>query len=154
MSEIDDRPRPYRSELRLRQAAETRRRVIEAAADLFGQQGYRATTFAQIANGAGVSVETVQKYGPKSALLRHAVELAAFGVEGETDISATDVGKAMLQTRDRDEFAAVVGDAVLEINAASAGLWMTVVGAAQGDPELTEFQAQMLASVRGQIEQV
>lgn len=144
--------RPYRSELRERQAAETRRRVVEAAIALFSRQGYPATTFAQIAKEAGVSVETAQKHGPKAALLRHAVELAAFGVEGETDVFATGLGQAMLGSGSATEFASVIGDAILAINAPSADLWMTVTGASHGHEELKAFQAQMLGSVRGQVE--
>jgi AcrR family transcriptional regulator len=146
--------RPYRSELRQRQAAETRLRVVEAAVELFGRQGYRATTFAQLAKEAGVSVETVQKHGPKSALLQAAVELSSFGVEGETDFFETDLGKAMLQLRDREELAAFTGAAMLAINEPSAGVWMTVVGAAHGDEELSRYHAHMLSLIRGQVEHV
>ena len=117
MVDVDGRGRPYRSDLRQRQAAETRLRVVEAAVSLFGRQGYRATTFAQLAEEAGVSVKTVQEHGPKSALLQAAVELASFGVEGETDFFATDLGQAMLQVRDPGELAAMVGEAMLAINA-------------------------------------
>ena len=154
MTDTSDRARPYRSELRQRQAAETRLRVVEAAVKLFSRQGYRATTLAQIAQHAGVSTETVQKHGPKSALLQAAIELASFGVEGETDFFATDLGKRMLQVRDSDELAAFTGDAMLAINGPSAGLWMTVAGAAHGDQALSVYHAQMLALIRGQVEHV
>jgi len=154
MVEAQDRSRPYRSALRQRQAAETRLRVVEAAVTLFGRQGYRATTFSQLARESGVSVKTVQEHGPKSALLQAAVELASFGVEGETDFFATEVGQAMLQVRDADELAALVGEAMLAINTPSAGLWTTVAGAAHGDEELSGYHAQMLGLIRGQVEHV
>ena len=146
--------RPYRSDLRQRQAAETRLRVVEAAVALFGRQGYPATTFAQLAEEAGVSVKTVQEHGPKSALLQAAVELASFGVEGETDFFATELGQAILQVRDPGEMAFMTGEAMLAINAPSAGLWMTTVGASQGDEELRGFHAEMLALIRRQVEHV
>lgn len=146
--------RPYRSELRQQQAQETRQRVVEAALALFSSQGYRATTFSQLAKAAGVSIETVQKHGPKSALLQAAVEFASFGVEGETDIFATDFGKALRKVGDPDALATLVGAAMLEVIAPSAALWRTVVAAAHGDEELSGFQSQMLALVRGQIEVV
>jgi AcrR family transcriptional regulator len=146
--------RRYRSDLRQRQAAETRLRVVQAAVTLFGRHGYRATTFAQLAETAGVSVKTVQEHGPKSALLQAAVELASFGVEGETDFFATDLGRAMLEVRDADGLAAMIGDAMVAINSSSAGLWMTVLGAAQGDAELSRYHARMLGLIRGQVEHV
>ncbi|MEU1971428.1 TetR family transcriptional regulator [Microbacterium sp. NPDC019599] len=146
--------RPYRSELRERQAAETRHRVIESALRLFSRQGYRATTFAQIAADAGVSVETVQKHGPKTSLLQSAVQLAAFGVEGESDIFATDVGRAILAVRDADEFAALLGELILAVNAPSAGMWMTIAGAARGDEELSAYQSELLSGIRSQVGRV
>jgi len=151
---MSDSPRPYRSTLREQRAAATRLRVVRAAVELFSHQGYAATTFAQLARAAGVSVETVRKHGPKSALLRAALELASFGVEGETDFFATDLGRATLRVRDRDELATLVGDAMLAINAPSAALWMTVAGAAHGDEELSGYHAQLLASVRHQVDRV
>lgn len=154
MDHANNRGRPYHSELRQRQAAETRRRVVEAAVELFSRQGYQATTFAQIAKQAGVSVETVQKHGPKSALLQAAVELASFGVEGETDFFATDIGKAMLVLRSPDEFAVATGDVMLAVNGPSAGVWMATAGAAHGDPELRGYHAQMLGLIRRQIEHI
>jgi AcrR family transcriptional regulator len=146
--------RPYRSELRRRQAEETRLRVVQAAVSLFGRQGYRATTFAQLAQEAAVSVKTVQEHGPKSALLRAAIELASFGVEGESDFFNTAFGKTMLELGDEDDLAALVGRMMLAINAPSAGLWMTVVSAAHGDDELTGYLRDMLAEVRAQIAHV
>ncbi|MDT5195188.1 MAG: hypothetical protein QOH20_1942, partial [Mycobacterium sp.] len=50
--------RAYRSEFRQQQAEQTRSRVLEAAADLFGAEGYARTTLAKIAAAAGVSAET------------------------------------------------------------------------------------------------
>ncbi len=147
-------PRPYRSELRRQQAAETRRRVVEAAAETFARHGYQATTFEKIAKRAGVSVVTVQKLGTKPALLQAAVEITAFGVEGETDLFATDVGRALLQIHDPDTFAQFLGSAMLAINAPSAGVWMAVGVGAHGSAELRELQATMLRLIRGQVEHV
>lgn len=147
-------PRPYRSELRRRQAAETRRRVVEAAAETFARHGYQATTFAKIAKRADVSVVTVQKLGTKPALLQAAVELTSFGFEGETDLFATEVGRALLQIQDPDTLARFFGSAMLAINAPSAGVWMAVGVGAHGSPELRELQATMLRLIRGQVEHV
>lgn len=126
--------------------------MVVAAADLFAAQGYRATTYRQIADRAGVSVETVQKHGPKAALLRAGVELASFGVEAEGDFFATELGKALLQIDDPDTMATFLGSAMLTINAPSARLWVSAVGAALGDAELTAFHTEMLASIRDQVE--
>lgn len=154
MTDSSSRARPYRSDLRQEQAARTRLRVVEAAVRLFSRDGYRATTFTQVAKEAGVSVKTVQDHGPKSDLLQAAVELASFGVEGETDFFATDLGRAMREIRDPGDLAVMVGEAMLAINTPSAGLWMAFVGAAHGDAELSGFHARMLALIRGQVQHV
>lgn len=151
---VSEGRRTYRSEHRRQQAAQTRRQVVEAAVDLFDRQGYRATTYGQIAARAGVSVKTVQEHGPKAALLQAAVELVAFGVEGETDIFATDLGRAMLQVRDVQTLAGLIGDAMLAINPPAAGLWMTFVGAAHGDHELSGHHLRILGLIRGQVDRV
>lgn len=154
MSVRTEQPRPYRSDLRQRQAEQTRRRVVEAAVRLFGTRGYRATTYADLAEEAGVSVKTVQEHGPKAALLQAAVELASFGVEGEEDFFETDAGRAMLAVHDADELATMLGGVMLAVNAPSAGVWMTFASAANGDPELTRIRAGMLGLIRGQVEHV
>jgi AcrR family transcriptional regulator len=155
MPEAEKPTRTYRSELRQRQAAETRRRVIEAAGEVFSESGYQAATFAEIAKRAGVSVETVQKHGPKTALMWAAVEVASFGIEGrDTDIFATDIGKAMLEVADPEAFAVFLGEAMLAINEPAAGIWTAVTGAAHGDRELRRHLAERLVEIRGQTEKV
>ena len=63
--------RQYDTSRRREQAEETRRRIIEAAHDLFLADGYGRTTIAAIAREAGVSVETVYAaFRNKPALLR------------------------------------------------------------------------------------
>ena len=51
--------RRYRSPRRLAQAAATRSSVIAAAEHLFSEKGYAATTVAEVARRAQVSVDTV-----------------------------------------------------------------------------------------------
>jgi len=63
--------RSYRSTRRSQQATETRRRIVQAAHDLFVGQGYGRTTIAEVADTAEVSVETVYAaYSNKPTLLR------------------------------------------------------------------------------------
>jgi AcrR family transcriptional regulator len=50
-----------RSSLRTEQAAQTRRRILDAAARVFEEQGFAGTRFDDIAAGAGVAVPTVYK---------------------------------------------------------------------------------------------
>lgn len=63
--------RRYDSTRRQEQAQETRLRIIDAAHDLFVDQGYGSTTMGDIAQSAGVSVETIYAaFKNKPTLLR------------------------------------------------------------------------------------
>jgi AcrR family transcriptional regulator len=61
--------RSYRSSLRQRQAERTRTAILDAAARHLEREGYSGSTLRQIAESAGVSVETVYAtFGSKAAL--------------------------------------------------------------------------------------
>ncbi|RCG31621.1 TetR/AcrR family transcriptional regulator [Sphaerisporangium album] len=65
---------------RNKRSAQTRRRVVEAAHALFVVRGYAGTTFQEIADAAGVSVQTVYfHYGSKSGLLKEVIDVASVG---------------------------------------------------------------------------
>jgi AcrR family transcriptional regulator len=144
--------RTYRSELRRRQAADTRKRVVEAAVEVFGEHGYQAATFAHIARRAGVSVETVRKHGPKKALLWAAVGVASFGVEGDLELVDTERGRALFAAPNSEAFARVLGELMLSINEPVAGTWTAAIAAAHGDREVAASLAQRLARIRRQVE--
>ncbi len=62
--------RRYDSPVRKEQAEQTRTRIVDAAAVLFDKQGYGPTTIKQIAEGAGVAVDTVYAvFGSKARVL-------------------------------------------------------------------------------------
>lgn len=74
----------YNSPLRARQAAATRRSIVDAALLLFGEHGWAATTLPAIAREAGVSVDTIYAvFGTKSALLMDVVHVAIVGDDDE-----------------------------------------------------------------------
>jgi TetR/AcrR family transcriptional regulator, regulator of autoinduction and epiphytic fitness len=71
--------RPYRSQLRQRQAEETRRRILVAARELLTSRGYANTTLEMIAQAAEVSPKTVSAvFGSKHGILAELVNPAAF----------------------------------------------------------------------------
>ncbi|MGN7150402.1 helix-turn-helix domain-containing protein [Arthrobacter sp. SAFR-179] len=79
--------RQYDSRRRQEQAAETRRSIIAAANELFIAQGYGQTTIRQVAERAGVSVETVYgAFGTKASLLRHVWYVDFRGDEAEVTL--------------------------------------------------------------------
>lgn len=93
----------YHSPLRERQAAETRRIILEAAYSLFAANGWAATTITAIADEAGVSVDAIYAgFGSKSALLLHVVEIALVG-DDEAAPMADRPDFARFADGDRDE---------------------------------------------------
>ncbi|WTW99782.1 TetR/AcrR family transcriptional regulator [Streptomycetaceae bacterium NBC_01309] len=61
-------------------ARQTRRRIIDAAHTLFTAQGYGATTLQEVANGAGVAVQTIYfVFGNKRTLLKELVDVTIAG---------------------------------------------------------------------------
>ncbi|MFG3259103.1 TetR/AcrR family transcriptional regulator [Streptomyces sp. NPDC048172] len=63
-----------------RKAAETRRRILEAAGELFVSRGYGATTLQDIAALAGVAVQTVYfVFGNKRTVLKELVDVTIAG---------------------------------------------------------------------------
>jgi hypothetical protein len=72
-------PGKYSSTLRAEQAAQTRQRVVAAAAERFAADSFARTTLSRLAAEAGVSVETVQAQGSKRSPLTAAVHHLTFG---------------------------------------------------------------------------
>jgi AcrR family transcriptional regulator len=71
---------PRRGTRRREQARATRRRIIDAGLDLFLRQGYAATTLEQIADQAGVAVQTLYfHFGNKRTVLKEIVDVVAVG---------------------------------------------------------------------------
>lgn len=69
-------------------AEETQRVIVEAAATLFFERGYRATSIAQIADAAGVAVQTIyNSIGSKKDLLSRALDYAAAGERAPVPVS-------------------------------------------------------------------
>jgi AcrR family transcriptional regulator len=78
--------RGYESPLRADQARLTGRAIVEAAADLFAENGYAAVSMDAIAEAAGVSRATVfNSVGGKPALLGEAFRLAFGRAAGAPD---------------------------------------------------------------------
>jgi AcrR family transcriptional regulator len=72
--------RTYDSSRRQEQARQTRQRVLQAAHDLFVEQGYGRTTIADVASAAGVSPETIYAtFRNKATLLHHVWDVTIGG---------------------------------------------------------------------------
>lgn len=155
-AEVSSPKRAYRSELRARQAGETRQAVLDAAARLFAEHGYGSTSLADIAAAAEVSVETVKLMGPKRELLLAAHEQAFAGTEGPESMLTRESTKAVLAITDNTAFLeATVGFLTGRVGA-SARLWRAFTSAADADPAIAASLAALVerrrADTRAAIE--
>src|SRR4051794_5292631 len=95
--------RSYRSPLRAEKAAETRRSIITAAAEVFSERGYVGTTMQQVADHAGVSVESVNKIGTKPDLLIKAFQQTYAGEGGWKSIIDQPELMAIMSNEDTEQ---------------------------------------------------
>jgi len=143
-SRTADPRRPYRSALRSAQAAETRVRVLTAAAVEFAARGYAGTSIPAIAAAAGVSPETVKLQGAKHELLLAAFELTFAGREGDDPIADDAAIQEVLATIPDDGLAAFFADTVAEFSARGAGLWAAFCAAARSDDAVAAAHRDLL----------
>lgn len=154
---VETTPRTYRSELRARQALETRERIVSASARLFATQGYQATTIAAIAREAGVSAETVKTTASKAELLIAAFEVTFSGSEGAETLADTEVANGLVDLPD-DVFLDTVLTQITTANARGHGLWTVLLGAALSDPVVDDALRRILehrrADYRGLVSEL
>jgi AcrR family transcriptional regulator len=78
--------RPYRMTARAEAAAATGERILDSAEELFWSQALERIGLADIAAGAGVSVQTViRRYGSKEGVLEAAAQRSMGQVRGQRD---------------------------------------------------------------------
>lgn len=140
---VEAAPRAYRSELRARQAQETRARIVTASAHLFASQGYQATTIAAIAREAGVSAETVKTTAAKAELLIAAFEVTFSGSEAAETLTDTEVAAGVLDLPD-EVFLDAVLTQITTANSRGHGLWTVLLGAALSDPVVDDALLRIL----------
>jgi AcrR family transcriptional regulator len=134
--------RPYRSTLRDEQSRATRRRIVDAGAALFVENGYVPTTIDAIAERAGVSRRTVfTSVGAKAAVLKLAFDWTLAG----DDESVAIADRPEVQRMMRGEAPAALLAAWMAMNAAInrrlATLYHVLVVAADADPDAAALLA-------------
>jgi AcrR family transcriptional regulator len=145
--------RTYRSGLREAQARQTRTLIVSAAAALFVELGFGATTIQAVADAAGVSRKTVfSSVGGKVELIKLAYDHAIGGDDEPISMRDRPQVQQLRATNDPatmlDRLAAVITDA----NARIAGIYRALQGAAEIDTEaralFEDLQRQRLTGAR------
>jgi AcrR family transcriptional regulator len=129
--------RGYVSAARTEQARETRRRVIDAATQLFVQQGYAATTMRAIAAAAGVSVPTVELlFGTKAQLLHVVIDVAIAGDDEPVPVLSRAWAADAQSARELSHFLTAVAEVICAAQVRSAGVMLAAYEAAASDPDI------------------
>jgi AcrR family transcriptional regulator len=138
--------RHYTSPRREEQAAETRRSILRASHDLFASQGYGRTTIVEIAEEAGVAVETIYAaFRNKPTLLRQAWNLTFRG--DEVDVPLYDRAEMQAILAERDLATRIQKHAAFctANHRRTAPLYLALIGAARTE----QAAAELLAEFRG-----
>ncbi|HLM08611.1 MAG TPA: helix-turn-helix domain-containing protein [Thermoleophilaceae bacterium] len=134
--------RSYRGEARTRQAAETRRRIVEAAARLFVHDGYSATSIAAIATDAGVAEPTVYAtLRSKANILRAVIDRTVRGDDESPPLAAREPWKELEREPDARERLLLFVRLHRTICEREAVVFAQLEAAAGADPEATEMLA-------------
>jgi AcrR family transcriptional regulator len=142
------RKRRYTSPARDAAAAETRRRIRSAAAELFVSHGYAGTSMKSVATHAGVSERTVFLAFPtKAALLSACIRVAVRGDAEAIPMLARDRWVAALEARPQRIFG-LLADAVTDLYGRAAPLLAVGESAAPHDPLLEEERQRGHAATR------
>jgi len=151
--------RRYSSPLRARQAEQTRRVIVAAAARLFVEVGYGRTSVDAVAEAAGVSRKTVfSAVGGKVELLKLAIDWAVVGDDAPTPLLERD--EAIRLAHAPDPVLMLQGWAQLTaaIDRRLAGLSSALLVAAAVDDQAAELlaagQQQRLKGSRAFVEEL
>jgi AcrR family transcriptional regulator len=136
--------RRYTSAVRAEQAAATRRAVLDAAGDLFAEDGYAATSIAAIAARAGVAVDTVYAAaGRKPALLRELVETTLSGTDQAVPADQRDYVLRIRAAASAREKITIYAAAVSEIGVRMAPVHRALAEAAVSDADCAALRAEI-----------
>ncbi|MHA3722315.1 TetR/AcrR family transcriptional regulator [Leucobacter sp. HY1910] len=111
---------------------------MEAAADLFAASGYTGTSLSDIAQTAGVSVETVKLGGPKRRLLLDAFTHSFAGSDSIDSLASHGPVTEITAEPDHTRYLAGIVHFVAESNRRSSTLWTTLLSAANSDTLLSK----------------
>ena len=136
-SDVKPSSRSYNAARRRAAAQRTRRAILEAAARLFLERGYVATTVVDIAAAAGVALDTVYAaVGRKATLFQLLVETAISGTDAPVPADEREYVVAIRSETRAVRKLELYAEAMRTIHARLAPLLQVLRLAAPADPEL------------------
>lgn len=137
--------RRYSSERRKRQADATRREIVEAARRLFAERGYVGTTMEDIAEEAGVAVQTVYAgFGSKRAVLSRLVQVSVVGDDEPVPLLDRAEPQGVLREVDQRRQIALFAKDISRIMERVSPVFEVMRTAAPTEPEIAALLGDLL----------
>lgn len=140
---------------RAQRAAQTRRRMIQAATHEFVSRGYAATTMNDIAARADVAVQTLYySFRTKALLLREAMETAALGANAPAPITERPWMAEIIGGASAQRILALTAEHGTDVYHRAAPLWPAVRAASLTDPTIDEYWRDVRRARRDGMRQI
>jgi AcrR family transcriptional regulator len=132
--------RAYDTRRRQAQARETQRHIAEAARELFIVRGWVATSIREVAERAGVSVQTIYNAfeGGKAAIFRRVMDIVVVGDDEPLAMAERPEYQAMFETEDPVEMLRIGVGLTVALFRRMEPLMPTIRAAVAADPTVAE----------------
>jgi AcrR family transcriptional regulator len=136
--------RPYSSVVRQEQAAQTRARILDAAAGLFESNGYARTTVAAIAERANVAADTVYTvFGNKARVLTALIDQRLAPAAGTANVTDRPAAVAVRAEVDQRRQLHLFARDIAAISATVRPVYEILRTASAVEPEMAAVHAEM-----------
>ncbi len=136
--------RRYDSPVRQEQAAQTRARIVQAAGELFVAQGYGRTTVRQIADAAGVAVDTVYAtFGSKPRVLTALIDERLSAGSGAANVMERPEALAVRDETDQRRQVQLLGRYLAGVVTGVMPVFEMLRTAASVEPAIADVHAEM-----------
>lgn len=136
--------RTYSSLVRDEQAARTRTRILDAAADLFLDRGYGRTTVKDIADGAGVARDTVHAvFGSKARVLTALIDRLLVPDESVANVTERADAKAIKDELDQRRQIELFAEFITDLSTRLRPVFEILRTASAVEPEMAAVFEEM-----------
>ena len=141
---VNPAPRRYDAQRRHQAAKRTQLAILQAAQRLFTERGYVATTMADVADAAGVALDTIYaSVGRKPTLFRLLIESAISGTDEPVFAEQREYVKAIRSEPDATRKLELYANAMRAIHERMAPLLRVLHAVAPADAELAAMWSEI-----------
>jgi AcrR family transcriptional regulator len=132
--------RAYDARRRQAQARETQRHIAEAARELFIERGWVTTSVRDVAERAGVSVQTIYNAfeGGKAAIFGRVMDITVVGDDEPLSMAERPEYRAMFETEDPGELLRIGAGITVALFRRMEPLMPTIRAAVSADPTVAD----------------